>query len=407
MTFVKKHLCALSFLVSLSSLAFPVHGANIRVMTQNQYLGADLLPIFTATDAVTFNAALVEALQTVAANKPVERMRALARDIARERPELVGLQEAIHLRCAGAACSDPTIAAAFSDHLQITLDALKGTYVEVAAVLNLDLPNIPFVVNGVPAVLSITDRDVILARKGVAATPVNFQSLGGCPRPAGDGCNYSIALEVPTLLGAIAVERGFVGVDSVVDGKNHRFVNTHLEIQRPDPSNPASQFFQSAQAAELIQILLSTTPPDRSLIVVGDMNSSPDHPVVPGIPSPYQQFVNAGFIDVWEFRAGNQAGYTCCQAEDLSNRRSELYERVDMIFSFADPAEVKKLRLVGDHVSDKTRPPGLGLWPSDHAAVAAELQFHLLHAVTASHGPHARVRATDQARDPKGQSLQR
>jgi hypothetical protein len=163
-------------------------------------------------------------------------------------------------------------------------------------------------------------------------------------------------------------------------------VNTHLEVQQPDPTNPASQFFQSAQAAELIQILLNTTPPDRSLIMVGDMNSSPDHPSIPGplplpppfdagIPTPYQLFVDAGFVDIWEFRAGNQAGFTCCQAEDLSNRRSELYERIDMIFALDEPAKVKKLRLVGAKASDKTRPSGRGLWPSDHAGVAAQLDF--------------------------------
>ena len=386
---MKIYLCALSFLVSFSTFALPVHGANIRVMTQNQYLGVDLMPFFAADDPAEFNAALVEALQTAAANKPEERMRALARDIAQQRPDLVGLQEVIHLQCAGPGCSDPTIEAAFADYLQRTLDPLNGTYEEVGTVVNFDVANIPFLVNGLPAVLSITDRDVILARKGVAATPVNFQSL--CPQAAGDGCNYSVVLEVATLLGTVAIERGFVAVDATIGGKNYRFVNTHLEIQRPDPSNPASQFFQSAQASELIQILLNTTPPDRSLILVGDMNSSPDHAAVPGplplpdpfdagIPTPYQLFVDAGFIDVWEFRAGNQAGFTCCQAEDLSNRRSELYERIDMIFALDEPSRVKKLRVVGAKVSDKTRPPGRGLWPSDHAGVAAELQFDQLTA---------------------------
>ena len=43
---MKIYLCALSFLVSFSTFALPVHGANIRVMTQNQYLGVDLMPFF-------------------------------------------------------------------------------------------------------------------------------------------------------------------------------------------------------------------------------------------------------------------------------------------------------------------------------------------------------------------------
>jgi hypothetical protein len=46
-----------------------------------------------------------------------------------------------------------------------------------------------------------------------------------------------------------------------------------------------------------------------------------------------------------------------------------------MIFSLEPPAKVKQARVVGATVSDKTPPPGLGLWPSDHGAVTAEMQF--------------------------------
>jgi hypothetical protein len=68
-------------------------------------------------------------------------------------------------------------------------------------------------------------------------------------------------------------------------------------------------------------------------------------------------------------------GFSCCQAEDLLNRKSELYERVDLIFSLAPPRKVQDARLLGESVSDKTPPPGRGLWPSDHASVAARLQY--------------------------------
>ena len=54
---------------------------------------------------------------------------------------------------------------------------------------------------------------------------------------------------------------------------------------------------------------------------------------------------------------------------------SVLDERIDMIFSLDVPAKVKKVRIVGANVSDKTPPPGLGLWPSDHGSVTADLQF--------------------------------
>ena len=394
---MKKYFSAWSFLVFFLFIVQSAPAANIKVMTQNQYIGAAIEGFLAASDPASFNAALVAALQMVAATKTPERMQALANEITQEQPALVGLQEVVQLQCtdsvhtSGLGCSDPSIATAFFDHLQLTLDDLHGTYVEAAKVLNFNIPAIPFVINGVPAQLSIVDRDVILARDGVDATPVNFQLLGVCQKPSADGCNYSAALVVTTPLGTIDIERGFVAVDTTVDGKNYRLVTTHPEIQHPDPTNPASQFFQAAQVAELLQILLNTTPLDRSLVVVGDMNSDPKDPNIPGplplpapfnsgIVTPYHQFVEAGFTDIWELRPGNPPGDTCCQAEDLTNRVSTLDQRIDMIFSLEVPAKVKNVRVVGNNASDKTPPPIVRLWPSDHAGLTGGLQFQLLTA---------------------------
>lgn len=387
---MKKRFPGFYILIPFLFFAFPAGAADIRLMTQNQYLGADLAAIVAAPDAEAFNAAVVAALQKVAANIPAERMKALAADIAKEQPALVGLQEVYQFQCidlvqpaiSRTGCSDPSIAAAFSDHLQATLDALNGNYVEKATVVNLNIPGVPFFINGIPALVSVVDRDVILARNGVDATPVDytaFQSAGVCLKPSADGCNYSFVIVANSALGPISLERGFVAVDATVNGKAYRMVNTHLELQFPDQTNPLSEVFQAAQAGELLQVLVNTTPLDRSLVVVGDMNSSPDHPAIPGlgILTPYKQFIEAGFTDIWQLRPGGLPGYTCCQLEDLSNRQSALYERDDLIFSLDIPSGVKNTRVVGATVSDKTPPSGLGLWPSDHASVTADLQFQL------------------------------
>ena len=390
---MKKQFVVLTFLVSLLLVGRPAGAADIRLMTQNQYVGAELTTILAASTPEEFNAAIVTALKMIAANIPVKRMEALAAEIAKDQPALVGLQEVYRFQCTdlappspGQGCNDPSIAAAFSDQLQATLDALDGTYEAKAQVFNLNLTGIPFLINGVPALVNVLDRDVILARKGVGATPVDFQSLGVCMKPSVDGCNYTTVIETDTLVGPLSIERGFLAVDATVNGKAYRVVNTHLEVQRPDPTNPLSQVFQAAQAYELIQILLFTTPMNRSLVVLGDMNSAPEHSAIPGplplpppfdagIPTPYQEFVAAGFADVWTFRPGRLAGYTCCQIEDLSNKKSALYERIDMIFSLDIPKKVKKVRVVGATVSDKTPPHGVGLWGSDHGSVTAELRF--------------------------------
>ena len=356
---------------------------RITVMTQNQYLGADLAPLFAAPDQPAFNAALVAALEQVAANNFAARAESLAANIGERNPDLVGLQEVWFFACFDdpalppeEGCSNPKIAGAFGDHLVATLSALNNqgtTYAPAASVINLNLAGLPFLIEGYPATLVAMDRDVILARSGLIATPVDF----GCPpdRISNDGCNYTTVIEAPTSVGPVPVERGFVGVDVTLESQEYRFVNTHLEVFQPDPFNPESRGIQALQAQELLATLYATTPWERSLVVVGDFNSSPEHePLGPIIP-PYLQFVGSGFSDAWTLREDPDPGFTCCQDADLLNRQTILSERIDMIFSLDIPYKVKKAHVLGAKGGDKTPPPGLGLWPSDHGSVVAEINY--------------------------------
>ena len=93
---------------------------------------------------------------------------------------------------------------------------------------------------------------------------------------------------------------------------------------------------------------------------------------------PYIQAVDAGYVDAWSFRPGkhkprkeNPKGFTCCQDEDLLNKKSDLYERIDLIFTSEPPKKVKA-KVVDKGKKDKT--PS-GLWPSDHAGVVADIKF--------------------------------
>jgi endonuclease/exonuclease/phosphatase family metal-dependent hydrolase len=351
---------------------------RLVVMTQNQYLGADLGGIIAAPDPVTANQAVLTALAQIAAINFPERAEALAQAIAAKHPELVGLQEVFDFQLNGQHGAPP-----YRDYLVDTLNALAlqgANYVAVASVQNVHMAfPIDFDGDQSPdAVVSIADRDVILARGDVAASvvPVPFSSDCAVPsQDGGPGCNYQIIVQVNTVGGLISIERGFIGVDATIQGTDYRFVNTHLEVREPDPTNPLSSAIQAAQAAELLGIL-ATTPPGRPLIVVGDFSSSPeDGMLVVGpttIVPPYLQFVTAGFTDTWPLRPGKTPGFTCCQLADLSNQQSILDERIDQIFSREVPSKVKA-RVVGARVSDKTRPSRL--WPSDHGGVVAELEF--------------------------------
>ena len=91
-------------------------------------------------------------------------------------------------------------------------------------------------------------------------------------RPSVDGCLFDTTLVVPIpAIPGVTVEfkRGFVGVDADVRGRRYRFVNTHLEVEEPDPGNPASMFFQSAQAAQLVATLAAQPKHGRELVWSG------------------------------------------------------------------------------------------------------------------------------------------
>ena len=348
--------------------------SNVDVMTQNQYLGADLAPVIAAAisgDLGALNSAVITALEQVSDNKTVERMEAQADLMSKRLPHFIGLQETYEFICSDpyntGACEDPRIAGAFNNFLDLTLASLDGNYMEAATVVNFNA-TVPFDLYGttIPAFVTVIDRDVILSRYDITALPVDF----GCDAfyASVDGCNYMAALPpIMTPFGVIAVVRGYVGVDATIGDTDYRIVNTHLEVKDP----PVPPVIQNGQALELMGVLAVTTPADTSLIVLGDMNSSPDEP----LPSPYAQFIATGYTDAWTLRPGDVPGFTCCQSDNLSNNESELDDRIDMVFSRDVPVEAKKVRLLGDKVSSRTHPPGKGLWPSDHGAVATDLRF--------------------------------
>jgi len=176
----------------------------------------------------------------------------------------------------------------------------------------------------------------------------------------------------------IVIHRGYVAIDAWVGNLAVRFVNTHLETREVGPFG----LLQAAQALELTQILAVLNSPVLNpmgvpLVVVGDFNSDPRDqvsihqqfgPIVP----PYLQMAAAGFVDAWlQHRPDNPRGYTCCQDEQLLNRKSDLYERIDLIFSSHAPAAVQ-VHLLGEQVPDKK---SAGLWPSDHAGVVGRLEL--------------------------------
>jgi endonuclease/exonuclease/phosphatase family metal-dependent hydrolase len=332
---------------------------DVSVMTRNLYIGGDLGPLITAGTPAEFVVAVQTILAQIGASNFPERAEALADEIASRAPHLVGLQEVFRITL-----NDATIAPPFRDQLDDLLAALAARgadYYVAAQVQNLDV-TIPTPMGFVRA----TDRDVILARADVDATPVHFD---GC-RVSLDGCNCRAFVSLSSPLGPINIERGFAAVDARVNHESVRFVNTHLEI----PELPL--VVQASQAAELIATLEAEAGhADQPVVIVGDINSAPeDKPVTLNderVVPPYRQLKQAGYIDVWKLKRLPSPGFTCCQAADLLNPESQLVKRVDVIFSSVEPEEVAARR-TGANQDDRT--PS-GLWPSDHAGVVARLRF--------------------------------
>ena len=373
-------------------------------MTQNQYVGADLFRLVGTSD---FNANVIEVLELRTASLPAERVQALAALIAQRMPAVVAVEEAYKFTCTDSTpddqtgCEDPAIAAAFTDHLEGTLSALGGKYYAAAHVSNLDIA-FPIVFKGELLTVTALDRDVILARSDVPTTKIPFKHF--CLRPSitSDGCNYALVASTTITIGGqdipVNIERGFVGVTAVINKQPYNFIATHLETRLTETEG---RIYQSGQAAELISYLTPLVESGVKTLVAGDFNSDPRNPVLTFSPEFLAYLSSQGVPDVllpylgippytdvltvhrrMDIASGRSTGkgapligMSCCQDEDLGNKKSVLYERVDLLWSSVMPTKVQDARLLGESTSNKTRPIAIGVWPSDHASVAAKLTF--------------------------------
>lgn len=353
--------------------------AEIKVMTQNLYVGADIFRPASAEDLEDFYRLLEETFLVLESTNIFERAQAVATEVARHQPHLIGLQEVYRIQR-----QDQTQMLDL-DYLKILEQALEGQglhYMTVGSVENLNL-TIPIILGGTAVgFVNLIDRDVILARGDVDISDV---SSG----------NYAAKLSVPlpSPFGTLEVPRGYVTVHATIGGRTFFFVNTHLEqrgkdlFPADDPRSLSISAFQVAQAQELIKRLGSEPGP---VIVVGDFNSDPRDPILtdtslplPLVP-PYKQFSFSGYKDVWLtnlLRLLNFDGFTCCQDETLSNADSALDERIDFIFVRNKPEGLYfsvvgpvLAVVVGDKLRDKTD-TSPALWSSDHGGVLAWLRI--------------------------------
>jgi endonuclease/exonuclease/phosphatase family metal-dependent hydrolase len=318
---------------------------GVRLVTQNMFVGTSFAPLVAAQSADQVPVAVATIYNNIQASKPAERAAAMAREIAQYRPDLIALQEAAILRT-GNGGPATTVR---SDLQQSLLDELArlGQRYRAVAILPLFDAQAPSAL-GFDVRVSIQNAILVRAEPSDAIEISNLQIE-----------QFGIKLTVPTAVGPFNDTRGWAAIDVRIRGQRFRFVTTHLDSTVPP--------IRVAQARELLLTAANTTLP---VVMTGDFNIVVDTSLDPSFPA-YQAMISAGFTDAWRSKRAPDPGFTCCQAENLLNPSSLLDRRIDLVL-FRGAFGISDISLIGNQPADRT---GSGLWPSDHAGVAATLRL--------------------------------
>jgi len=334
---------------------------RFTIMTQNMYIGADVDAVIAALasgDATAAQEALLAAIDVLGRTDFRARAGALAAEIARARPHVVGLQEVedlhIHL---GALGLPVDIDQNFLEILQAALTA-RGLHYDLAGQVTNVTANLFF------GAITLFDHDAILVDADrVAVGPHvierNFQH------------------NLPLSLAGVDFKRGWVQIDARIAGSPGLAItiaNTHLE----SGSGGLFPDLRREQALELV----GSVGPARPAILLGDFNDPPGSPM-------YDVITGARFTDAWAALEPGVSGFTCCEAADLSNGVATLTARFDDVFmrGIGGPEGrlLGQITIVGNQADDRVPGPAYSIWPSDHAGVVASLLVRPAGALAALH----------------------
>jgi endonuclease/exonuclease/phosphatase family metal-dependent hydrolase len=323
--------CAALLIAAPGAFAAHKKTTDVTVMTRNLFLGADLPPLALAQPGADFEAKAGAMLKEVTATDPDARMKLIAGEIAKAKPDLVGLQE-VSLWRTGPKGQPPATKVRF-DFLGTIVKELskRGAHYRMVARkygFNVEGPTD----QGVDVRLTL--GDAVLARRGVKVS----HSRSGI---------FHHQLHFSTkALGDVNVNRTWNALDAVVGGARMHVVNTHLEAYSPD--------FRLQQAKELVKGPLRSKLPT---ILLGDLNSGPTLSN-PADRPPYKAIAAAGF------KPRRTGKFSCC-FDDLA-KNAGWNHNVDWIMS--KPG----MKLVRSSITGREKTAS-GLHPSDHGGVVTVL----------------------------------
>ena len=320
----------------------------LTVMTQNLYVGADVDEVITALGTPDPNddiPALLNAVATIERTDFPARADAIAEEIDRNRPVVVGLQEVSTI----GVDIPPLGVSLHVDFLPILMDALAAEGLNYVVAIRYE----NFTAAPAPGI-SLVDAEVML----VDASRVQVLSAAG----------HTFAANLGVVAPGVDLQRGWVTMEAVVGGTTYTFVSLHTEGTGPDQ---LLLQLHALQVGEMAASLGTASP----AVVLGDFNAQPGSPA-------YQVMVDAGFTDVWGALRPGVRGYTCCHTADLSNHNPQLHERIDYVWTrgLGDARGPRSLQgqvdLFGNVPADRLQnSAGEWIWPSDHASLTASILF--------------------------------
>lgn len=336
---------------------------EVDVMTLNLYVGGDInrVMMLDPTNPEYLNNLVLTVTgiySDIVDSDPQARLKALAKKIARQGPDMVAVQEASLLRVQvpgdlidGGTIPAETVVFDYLEILVAELHALGADYKVVSTANQTDV-ELPMLTSMEPTFgdVRLTDRDAILVRgdRPPGHLRVSHPQSG----------NFANVLQIPGL--GLNIERGWCSVDVAMRGRDFRFICTHLEIE-------VAPQLQELQVQELLAGPANTRLP---VILAGDFNAdslgrdgSTAYPLLPA----------AGFVDTWAKLHPNTptGGLTWGHDEYLADPGTVFERRIDFVFVHG-----KGLVPVRSDVIDVTT--GLSpspRWASDHAALTATFQL--------------------------------
>ncbi|HKP28486.1 MAG TPA: endonuclease/exonuclease/phosphatase family protein [Gemmatimonadales bacterium] len=318
---------------------------RIVAMSRNMYIGADVDRVIAALSGLSGEdpqVALTAVLQEFIATDLPTRLSALASEIAREQPHVVGLQEVATLGInLPAEFGFPPIQADFLAGLLQAL-ALRGLSYHTVSNLN-------FTFSLLGGAIALEDRDVLLVSD---ALPLIDPAHGtySCP---------PLCIPVNNL-GTLS--RGWVRATTRIGSRTVTFVSTHPE----SGDIPQIAMLRAGQMQELAGTLANMSGP---VVLLGDLNDTPGSAAL-------QVLASAGFLDTWPV-AGTGDGNTCCHATSLQG--GAFTKRIDYAlvrgFLTGNGAVIPgaKATVIGESAAERVNSAFGAIWPSDHGGVVLSL----------------------------------